>query len=58
MNDSLLPSPGPTLFTKAWKRLACEVGMATKDKTSDDEAGIVDNTINSRRKCISIDFED
>ena len=58
MNDSLLPSAGPTLFTKAWKRLAREVGMAIKDKTSDDGAGTVDNTINSRRKRISIDFED
>ena len=58
LNDSLLPSPRPTLFTKAWKRLAHEVGMATKDKISDNGVGKVDDTINSGRKRMSIDFED
>ena len=55
---SLSPSQGPTLFTKAWKRLDRDVGMVMKDKTSENAAGIVDNTINSGRKRMSIDSED
>ena len=58
LTGSLSPSQRPTLFTKAWKRLAREVGMVTKDKTSENAAGTVDNTINSGRKRMSIDFED
>nr|POF12073.1 hypothetical protein CFP56_08840 [Quercus suber] len=54
----VVQSLGPTLLTKAWKRLAREVGMVTKDKTSDNGTMTVDNIINSRKKPMSIDFED
>lgn len=58
LNGNPSPSLGSTLFTKAWKRLACEVGRSTSDKISDKRAETVDNTFNSGRKGMTIDFED
>ena len=58
LNGSPSSSPRPTLFTKAWKRLAREVGKATKDKTSDKGVETVANSFNSGRKRMSIDIED
>ena len=58
LNGSPSSSPGPTLFTKAWKRLAREVGKATKDKTSDNGVETMANPFTSGRKRMSIDIED
>lgn len=60
--DSLLHNlsqvSGPTLLTKAWKRLTREVGMVSKDKILDNGAVTVGNIINSGKKRLSIDFKD
>nr|POE98551.1 hypothetical protein CFP56_46459 [Quercus suber] len=58
LTGSLSPTQRPTIFTKAWKRIAREVGMVTKDEISENGVGIGVNTINSGRKRMSIDFED
>nr|POE55977.1 hypothetical protein CFP56_62806 [Quercus suber] len=55
---SLSPIQQPTIFTKAWKRIAREVGMVTKDEIPENGAGIGENTIKAGRKRMSIDFED
>nr|POF22460.1 hypothetical protein CFP56_49784 [Quercus suber] len=58
VDNDLSQTTGPTLLTKAWKRLTHEVGKVTKDNTSDIGALTVDNNINSRKKRMCIDFED
>lgn len=56
--DNLLGTPGPTLLTKAWKRLAREVGKVTKDNDVGSVFTSMENNVDSGKKRMSINLKE
>ena len=53
-----LKTSGPTLLTKAWKRLAREVGKGHKDNDEGCMFKIVENKVDIGKCRMSIDLEE
>jgi len=56
--DSPSKMPGPTLLTRAWKRLAREVGNGHKDNDEGYMFKTVKPTMDNGKHCMSIDLKD
>ena len=50
--------PGPTLLTRAWKRLAREVGKGQKHHNEGCGLMTIENTMGNGKRSMSIDLEE
>ena len=58
MADTSSGLPNPTLLTRAWKRLAREVGKGQKENNEGCVLKTIVNTVDNGKRRISIDLEE